>query len=145
MRAFAIRSNACPRNIWAVEHYRNNGTCLCDGKPAFEMAPCAIKIFRDGKWADLNVFLTQLHGGSRSTDVVSIKSRSRLTSWVRVYNACTREGWPADWSGTTKLAQELSTAHDGTVFGAFRPHAGVPDEVFFQGHLVPVAPAGGDS
>ena len=140
MRAFVIRSNTCPKTILSVEHFRNDGSCLCDGKPAFEMAPHAIRLFREGQWVDLNVFLTDLRGGRKSTDAVSVNSVSKLTTWAKVYNRCMRDGWPGDWSGVTSLSRELSGTHKGSVFGAFRPHAGTPDEVYFQGHLVPVAP-----
>ena len=119
----------CPNKVMLAGHYRDDGTCLCDGKPGFEMGKFPIRIFSGG-WVDLNSWLTDNDRSNRGSRAASI-----------IYHELFAKRWPKTMADQLALARRFSTEHPKMLVGVFMdtwPED--PQTLYFQGMRVRTGP-----
>ena len=131
MRTFAIKASQlrkCPNKVMLASHFRDDGICLCDGKPGFEMGILPIRLFSGG-WVDLNEWLTDNDKSNRGSREASI-----------IYHELFAKRWPKTMADQLALARRFSTEHPKMLVGVFACAAEDPEILYFQGMRVRTGP-----
>ena len=129
MRCFTLKSSqlgACPKLIMSVEHWREDGTCACDGRPLFEMGEHPIFVMIETEWVELNRWLTDC--------TKSYTSKSREGSQHHWLERMRSMPWPSDRDGVVDLCREISADQKHTLFRVLSAEG---DVLFFKGVAVP--------
>lgn len=131
MRCIAVRASQlkkCPNKVMLPGHFRDDGTCLCDGKPGFGMGLLPIRIFSGG-WVDLNSWLTDNDKSNRGSRAASI-----------IYHELFAKRWPKTVADQVALARRFSIEHPKMLVGVFGENDEHPQVMYFQGLRVRTGP-----